>query len=67
VKENDMSMYLTELVAREHVSDLLAQASRQRLRRASRRSRRERASVAPAAEAAVYCRRAAAPARRAVA
>jgi hypothetical protein len=61
-----MSTYLTELVAREHVSDLLAQASRQRLRRASRRSRRERASVAPAADA-VYCRRAAAPARRAVA
>jgi hypothetical protein len=62
-----MSTYLTELVAREHVSDLLAQASRQRLRRASKRSRRERESVVPAAEAAVYCRRAAAPVRRAVA
>jgi hypothetical protein len=75
-----MNGYLSYLVAGEHVSDLMSEASRRRLRREAKRSRARRAALpeaaAPQAPVSpsplprvdpVYCVRAAAPARRAAA
>lgn len=63
-----MYAYLNDLVAREHVSELMAQAARQRVRRELKQSRNERPSqVRTPAMPAVYCQRAAAPVGPAVA